>query len=98
MEKSLVNPSTFCAVDPHTKKDDIFKTRNVVNVKENCLLDSFYVIQFHSNNSTNKMQQLDCDQQPSSRFSPTVKPEAPSAVVCSWWWEGRSPKHVEPHI
>jgi hypothetical protein len=30
----------------------------------------------------------DHDQQRSSRFSPTVKPEAPSAVVCSWWWAG----------
>jgi len=34
----------------------------------------------------------------SSRSSPTVKPEAASAVVCSWWWAGRQPKHVEPHI
>jgi len=33
-----------------------------------------------------------------SRFSPTVKPEASSAVVSSWWWAGRRPKHVEPHI
>jgi hypothetical protein len=24
--------------------------------------------------------------------------EAPSAVLCSWWWEGRRPKHVEPHM
>jgi hypothetical protein len=39
----------------------------------------------------------DHDQQCSNRFSPTVKPEAPSAVVCSWWWVGRRPKHVEPH-
>jgi len=30
--------------------------------------------------------------------SPTVKPETPSAVVCAWWWAGRRPKHVEPHI
>ena len=40
----------------------------------------------------------DHDQQRSSRFSPTVKPEAPSAVVCSWWWAKRRPKHGEPHI
>jgi len=33
-----------------------------------------------------------------SRFPPKVKPEAPTVVVCSWWWEGRRPKHVEPHI
>jgi hypothetical protein len=38
------------------------------------------------------------DQQRSSSFSPTVQPEAPSAVVCSWWWAERHPKHVEPHI
>jgi hypothetical protein len=38
------------------------------------------------------------DQQRSSRFSPTVKPEAPSAVVCSWWWARRLQKHVEQHI
>jgi hypothetical protein len=41
---------------------------------------------------------LDHEQQRSSRFPPKVKPEAPSAVVCSWWWAGRRPKHVEPHI
>jgi len=23
---------------------------------------------------------------------------APRAVVCSWWWAGRHPKHVEPHM
>jgi len=40
----------------------------------------------------------DHDQQRSSLFSPSVKPEAPSAVVCSWRWAGRRPKHVEPHI
>jgi len=27
-----------------------------------------------------------------------VKPEAVNAVVCSWWWAWRSPKHVERHI
>jgi hypothetical protein len=27
-----------------------------------------------------------------------VKPEAPSAVVRSWWWAERRPKLVEPHI
>ena len=40
----------------------------------------------------------DHDQQRSNRFSPTVKPEAPRAVVCSWWWTGKRPKHVEPHV
>jgi len=40
----------------------------------------------------------DHDQQRSSRFSPAVKPEAPSAVVCFWWWAGRRPKHIQPHI
>jgi hypothetical protein len=28
----------------------------------------------------------DHDQRRSNRCSQTVKPEAPSAVVCSWWW------------
>jgi len=28
----------------------------------------------------------DHDQQRSNRHAPTVKPEAPSAVVRSWWW------------
>jgi len=37
-------------------------------------------------------------QQRSSCLSPTVKPEAPSAVICSWWWAERRLKHVEPHI
>jgi hypothetical protein len=41
--------------------------------------------------------QPDHDQQCSSRFSPTVKPEAPSAGVCSLRWAGRRLKHVEPH-
>ena len=40
----------------------------------------------------------DHSQQRSNRFLQTVVPEAPSAVVCSWWWAGRRPKHVEPHI
>jgi len=40
----------------------------------------------------------DHDQQRSNRHAPKVKPEAPSAVVRSWWWAERSPKHVEPHI
>jgi len=40
----------------------------------------------------------DHDQQRSNRFLLTVKPEAPSAIVCSWWWAGRRLKHVEPHI
>ena len=40
----------------------------------------------------------DHDQQRSNRHAPTVKPEAPSAVVRSWWWAEMRPKHVEPHI
>jgi len=40
----------------------------------------------------------DHNHQRSNHHSPTVKPEAPSAVVCSWWWAERHPKHVEPHI
>jgi hypothetical protein len=40
----------------------------------------------------------DHNQQRSGHCSQTVKPEAPSAVVCSWWWVGRRPKLVEPHI
>jgi len=39
----------------------------------------------------------DHDQQRCYRHSPTVKPEAASAVVCSWWWAGRRPK-LEEHI
>jgi len=39
----------------------------------------------------------DHDQQRSNRHAPTVKTEAPSAVVRSWWWAERRPKHVEPH-
>jgi len=31
----------------------------------------------------------DHDQQRSDRHAPTVQPEAPSAVVCSWWWAER---------
>jgi len=27
-----------------------------------------------------------------------VKTEAACAVVCSWWWAVRRPKHVEPQI
>ena len=34
----------------------------------------------------------DHDQQRSSRFSPTVKPEAPNAVVRSWWLGGEAPE------
>ena len=41
---------------------------------------------------------LDHDQQRSNHHAPTVKPEAPSAVVRSWRCAGRRPKHVEPHI
>jgi hypothetical protein len=40
----------------------------------------------------------DHDQQRSNRHFPTVKPEVASAVVCSWWWADRRPKHVEPQI
>jgi len=36
----------------------------------------------------------DHDQQHSNRHAPTVKPEAPSAVIRSWWWAERRPKHV----
>jgi hypothetical protein len=38
------------------------------------------------------------DQQCSNRHSPTVKPEAPSVVVRSWWWVEGRPKHVELYI
>jgi len=38
----------------------------------------------------------DHDQQHCNCHSPMVKPEAASAAVCSWWWVGRRPKHVEP--
>jgi len=27
-----------------------------------------------------------------------VKTEAANAVVCSWWWAWKRPKHVESHI
>jgi hypothetical protein len=30
--------------------------------------------------------------------APTVKPDAVNAVVSSWWWAWRRPKHVERHI
>jgi hypothetical protein len=30
--------------------------------------------------------------------APTVKPEAVNAVVSSWRWAWRRPKHVERHI
>jgi hypothetical protein len=36
--------------------------------------------------------------QTTTNNAPTVKPEAHSAVVRSWWWAERRPKHVEPHI
>jgi len=39
----------------------------------------------------------DHNQQRSNRHSSTVKPEAPSAVVRSWWWAERRLKHVVPH-
>jgi hypothetical protein len=44
MEKSSVNPSTFRALGPYTMKDDRIETRNFINVKENLLLYSFYVV------------------------------------------------------
>jgi len=40
----------------------------------------------------------DNDQKRSNRHAPTIKPEAPSAVVRSWWWAKRRPKYVEPHV
>jgi len=40
----------------------------------------------------------DSDQQRCSHFLPMVQREAPSAVVCLWWWAGRRPKRVEPHM
>jgi hypothetical protein len=40
----------------------------------------------------------DHDQQRYNCHAPTVKPEAPSAVVRSWWWAERCPKHVQPHV
>jgi hypothetical protein len=40
----------------------------------------------------------DHDQKRCYHHAPTVKPEAPSVVVCSWWWAVRHPKHAEPHI
>jgi len=38
------------------------------------------------------------DQQRCYRHAPTVKPEPANAVVCSWWWAWKRPKHVEPHV
>jgi hypothetical protein len=38
----------------------------------------------------------DHDQQPSSRFSPTVQLEGPSAVVSSWWWVQVQPARPRP--
>jgi len=32
------------------------------------------------------------------RWSMAVKSEAANAVVSSWWWTRKRPKHVEPHI
>ena len=40
----------------------------------------------------------DHDQQRYYHQDPTVKPEAANAVICSWWWAWKRPKHVEPHI
>jgi len=39
----------------------------------------------------------DHDQQHCYHHAQTVKPEAADAVVCSWWWAWKGPKHVEPH-
>jgi len=38
------------------------------------------------------------DQQRCYRHAPTVKPETANAVVSSWRWARKLPKHVEPHI
>jgi hypothetical protein len=40
----------------------------------------------------------DHDQQRSNHHAPTVESKAPSAVVSSWLWGERRPKHVKPHI
>jgi len=40
----------------------------------------------------------DHDQQHCYHHVPTVKPEAVNAVVSSWWWAWRRPKHVERNI
>jgi len=40
----------------------------------------------------------DHDQQRCYRHAPTVKPEVANAVVISWRWARKRPKHVEPHI
>jgi uncharacterized membrane protein len=40
----------------------------------------------------------DLDQQRCYRHVPTLKPEAANAVVNSWWWARKHPKHIEPHI
>jgi hypothetical protein len=43
------------------------------------------------------VNQPDHDQQRCYYHAPTVKPEAVNAVVSSWWWVWRRPKHVERH-
>jgi len=40
----------------------------------------------------------DHDQQRCYCHAPTVKPEAANAVVSTWRWARKRPKHVEPHI
>jgi hypothetical protein len=40
---------------------------------------------------------LDHEQQRCYHHACTVKPEAIDAVVSSWWWAWRRPKHVERH-
>jgi hypothetical protein len=40
----------------------------------------------------------DHDQQRFNRHAPALAPDASSAVVRSWWWVERGPKHVVLHI
>ena len=67
-----------------------------VHAQTNVIYLTLMSLLHDSNKSTNKVP--DHDQQRSNRHAPTAKPEAPSAVVRSWWWAERHPKHVEPHI
>jgi hypothetical protein len=41
---------------------------------------------------------LDQNQQRCYHHAPTIKPEAVNAVLSSWWWAWRHPKHIERHI
>jgi hypothetical protein len=45
--------------------------------------------------TTGRLYRPDHDQQRWQHHAPTVKPEAVNAVVSSWWWAWRRPKHVE---